>query len=39
MHKLGGAGGGSDFDPKGKSESEVKIWHFLKYRTFMFSLK
>ncbi|KAF3324591.1 NADP-specific glutamate dehydrogenase-like isoform X2 [Carex littledalei] len=23
MHKLGGAGGGSDFDPKGKSESEI----------------
>lgn len=25
MHKLGGAGGGSDFDPKGKSENEVKV--------------
>ncbi|KAJ4797168.1 NADP-specific glutamate dehydrogenase [Rhynchospora pubera] len=23
MYKLGGAGGGSDFDPKGKSESEI----------------
>lgn len=25
-YKLGGAGGGSDFDPKGKSDNEVSVY-------------
>ena len=32
LYKLGGAAGGSDFDPKGKSESEVVVLHFITFR-------
>jgi glutamate dehydrogenase (NADP+) len=30
MYKLGGAGGGSDFDPRGRSDGEVKSSTFPK---------
>lgn len=30
-YKLGGAGGGSDFDPKGKSDNEVFVSLVLFY--------
>lgn len=28
LYKLGGAAGGSDFDPKGKSDNEVCVTYF-----------
>ena len=28
LYKLGGAAGGSDFDPKGKSDNEVCVPYF-----------
>jgi glutamate dehydrogenase (NADP+) len=31
LYKLGGAAGGSDFDPKGKSESEVLVLYFISF--------
>jgi glutamate dehydrogenase/leucine dehydrogenase len=29
LYKLGGAAGGSDFDPKGKSDNEVCVLYFI----------
>jgi glutamate dehydrogenase/leucine dehydrogenase len=29
LYKLGGAAGGSDFDPKGKSDNEVFVLYFI----------